>query len=163
MIKFSLIFLLLSILFSFLFLFSYSYFHYAFHCSPFFSLICLLCFYCLLHSICLLHSYCFFHIISVLHCTIINVFEIIINTICDNTNFRLVISVVCISIIFVMINNLLFVFSFLIWRIELQIPWLFVVQLKPELTSKACWTNRLVLFEFTNSRILFLKAKLRLV
>ena len=61
----------------------------------------------------------FFHIVSVFHCTITNIFKLIVNKVCDNANFKLPITVVCISITFVMINNLLFISSFLIWRIEL--------------------------------------------
>lgn len=40
----------------------------------------------------------FFHITCVFHCTINNISEIIINTTCDDTNFRLVINFIYISI-----------------------------------------------------------------
>ena len=55
----------------------------------------------------------FFHITCVFHCTVIDIFDIITNTICDETNFRLVIiNIICISITFVMTSSLPFVISF---------------------------------------------------
>ena len=96
----------------------------------------------------------FFHTISAFHCTIINIFEIIINTVCDNTNFRLAINVICISSICVVIKNLLFIF--LSWFEGLNFKsssslTLCCVEWVPEFISKACWKNRLV---FLNLRIL---------
>ena len=92
--------------------------------------------------------------------------KIIINTICDNTNFKLPINVICISIIFVMINNLLFISSFLIWRIELQIirfPNSLLGWMNTRIDIKSMLEKLTCAFEFTNSRILFLKVRLMLL
>ena len=93
----------------------------------------------------------FFHIISVFRCIGIDVVEIIINTICDNTKFRLwLISL----FLFVLVLYFLWLINcssyFLSWSEGLSFkssnyltPC--CVEWKPELISKACWKNWLVL------------------
>ena len=70
------------------------------------------------------------------------------------TNFKLPINVISTSIIFVVINNLLFISSFLIWRIELQIirfPNSLLCGMNTRIDIKSMLKNRLVLL---NLRIL---------